>query len=109
MLRAAWRMDRDGNAAARTDVSAIKVVAAQLQTRVVDRAMQVFGAMGLAPDTPLAYLWTWGRAMRFLDGPDEVHLGVVARDELAQARTRRGTLSDYLVPPAARRDGAAPR
>ena len=109
VLRAAWRMDRDGNAAARTDVSAIKVVAAQLQTRVVDRAMQVFGAMGLAPDTPLAYLWTWGRAMRFLDGPDEVHLGVVARDELAQARTRRGTLSDYLVPPAARRDGAAPR
>jgi acyl-CoA dehydrogenase len=99
VLRAAWRMDRDGNAAARTDVSAIKVVAAQLQTRVVDRAMQVFGAMGLAPDTPLAYLWTWGRAMRFLDGPDEVHLGVVARQELAQARARRGMTADYLVPP----------
>ena len=62
VLRAAWLMDRHGNAAARTEVSAIKVVAAQLQTRVVDRAMQVFGAMGLAPDTPLAYLWTWGRA-----------------------------------------------
>ena len=99
VLRAAWRMDRDGNVAARTDVSAIKVVAAQLQTRVVDRAMQVFGAMGLAPDTPLAYLWTWGRAMRFLDGPDEVHLGVVARRELTQARGRRGMTADYLVPP----------
>ena len=99
VLRVAWRMDRDGNAAARTDVSAIKVVAAQLQTRVVDRAMQVFGAMGLAPDTPLAYLWTWGRAMRFLDGPDEVHLGVVARQELAQARGRRGMTADHLVPP----------
>jgi acyl-CoA dehydrogenase len=61
--------------------------------------MQVFGAMGLSPDTPLAYLWTWGRAMRLLDGPDEVHLGVVARRELAQARGRRGVTADYLVPP----------
>jgi acyl-CoA dehydrogenase len=74
VLQAAWRMDRFGNAAARVDVSAIKLVAARLQTRVVDRAIQVFGAMGLTPDTPLAYLWTWGRALRFLDGPDEVHL-----------------------------------
>jgi len=99
VLHAAWLMDRHGNAAARTEVSAIKVVAAQLQTRVLDRAMQVFGAMGLSPDTPLAYLWTWGRAMRLLDGPDEVHLGVVARRELAQARGRRGVTADYLVPP----------
>lgn len=104
VLRAAWLMDRDGNAAARTDVSAIKVVAAQLQTRVVDRAIQVFGAMGMAPDTPLAYLWTWGRAMRFLDGPDEVHLGVVARRELIRARGQRGMTADYLVPPVARGD-----
>ncbi len=99
VLRAAWLIDRHGNSAARTEVSAIKVVAAQLQTRVVDRAMQVFGAMGLAPDTPLAYLWTWGRALRLLDGPDEVHLGVVARHELVHARARRGMTADYLVPP----------
>jgi len=102
VLRAAWLMDRDGNAAARTEVSAIKIVAAQLQTRVLDRAMQVFGAMGLSSDTPLAYLWTWGRAMRLLDGPDEVHLGVVARHELARARGRRGVTADYLVPPPKR-------
>ncbi|MBK6862569.1 MAG: acyl-CoA dehydrogenase family protein [Ideonella sp.] len=108
VLRAAWRMDRDGNAAARTDVSAIKVLVAQLQTRIVDRAMQVFGAMGLAPDTPLAYLYTWGRAMRFLDGPDEVHLGVVARHELAQARGRRGVAADYLLPPAPHGDVRRP-
>ena len=82
VLRAAWLIDNEGNQAARTEVSAIKFLAAQLQTRVVDRAMQVFGAMGLTDDTPLAFLWTWGRAMRFLDGPDEVHLRVVARAEL---------------------------
>ena len=82
ILRAAWSMDRDGNKAARVDVSAIKIVAARLQTRVLDRAIQVFGAAGLTEDTPLAYLWTWGRALRFIDGPDEVHLRTVANAEI---------------------------
>jgi acyl-CoA dehydrogenase len=90
VLRAAWLMDNQGNAAARVDVSAIKLVAAQLQTRVLDRAMQIFGAIGLTPDTPLAALWSWGRALRFLDGPDEVHLRTVARNELARTRTHLG-------------------
>lgn len=99
VMQAAHRMDRHGNAAARVDVSAIKVVAAQLQTRVVDRAMQVFGAMGLSPDTPLSYLWTWGRAMRYLDGPDEVHLNVVSRAELAKAKTRIGGNAAHFLPP----------
>lgn len=101
VLKAAHRMDREGNAAARVDVSAIKVVAARLQTRILDRAMQVFGAMGLTPDTPLSYLWTWGRALRFLDGPDEVHLRVIARSELSRARANAGRNADYFVPPAA--------
>jgi acyl-CoA dehydrogenase len=81
-FKAAWLMDRQGNKAARNDISMIKVVAARLQTQVTDRAMQVFGAAGLTPDTPLAYLWTWGRALRFIDGPDEVHLRTIARAEL---------------------------
>lgn len=97
VLRAAWLMDRQGNQAARVDVSAIKLVAARLQTRVLDRAMQVFGAMGLTPDTPLSYLWTWGRALRFVDGPDEVHLRVLARDELAKARAHRGATAPYYL------------
>jgi acyl-CoA dehydrogenase len=96
VLRAAWLMDQAGNAAARIDVSAIKLVAGQLQTRVVDRAMQVFGAMGLTPDVPLAELWTWGRAIRFVDGPDEVHLRTVARAELAKARESRGSTAPYF-------------
>jgi acyl-CoA dehydrogenase len=89
-LHAAWLMDTHGNKAARVDVSAIKIVAAQLQTRVVDRAMQVFGAMGLSDHLPLADLWTWGRALRFIDGPDEVHLRVVARNELKKAKETLG-------------------
>ncbi|CAD5374687.1 Acyl-CoA dehydrogenase [Rubrivivax sp. A210] len=96
VLRAAWKLDREGAAAARIDASAIKLVAAQLQSRVVDRAIQVFGAMGLSPDTPLARMWTWGRALRLLDGPDEVHLRGIARHELASARARGAANAMHL-------------
>jgi len=99
VLRAAWRLDQGQREQARADVAAIKVVAARLQTRVVNRAMQVFGAMGLSPDTPLAYFWTWGRALQLLDGPDEVHLRSVARHELAQARDHRGATAAYFTLP----------
>jgi len=99
MLHAAWKMDTHGNKAAHVDVSAIKVVAAQLQTRVLDRAMQVFGAMGITPDTPLSALWSWGRAMRIFDGPDEVHLRTVARTELARVRQNPGALAQYCTLP----------
>lgn len=101
VLRAAWKIDQYGNRAARHDVSAIKVVVARLQTTVLDRAMQVFGSMGLTPDTPLAFLWTWGRALRFIDGPDEVHIRSVARAELKEARERRGRTIPYMTQPHA--------
>ncbi|MBD9392871.1 acyl-CoA dehydrogenase family protein [Acidovorax sp. ACV01] len=102
VLHAAWLLDR-GNAVdarqVRAQVAAIKVVAARLQQRVVDRAMQIFGAMGLSPDTPLAAFWTWGRALRLMDGPDEVHLRTVARQELRQAREQLGALVAYFTTP----------
>jgi acyl-CoA dehydrogenase len=96
VLRAAWRLDRESPASVKADVSAIKVVTAQLQTRVMDRAMQVFGAMGLSPDTPLARMWSWGRALRFMDGPDEVHLRAVAKAELALAKARAGENAAFM-------------
>ena len=99
VLRSAWLLDQGDAQRARVDVSAIKVVAARLQTRVVNRAMQLFGAMGLSPDTPLAYFWTWGRAMQLLDGPDEVHLRTVARHELEQARQQLGSTTAYFTTP----------
>jgi acyl-CoA dehydrogenase len=101
VLRAAAELDQPGADAAlvRAHVAGIKVVAARLQTHVVDRAIQAFGAMGLSPDTPLAYLWTWGRAMHFMDGPDEVHLRTVARHELARAKERMGAGSAWFTTP----------
>jgi acyl-CoA dehydrogenase len=99
VLRAADRIDREGNRAARVDVSAIKVLAGRLQTRVLDRAIQVFGAMGLTNDTPLAGLWSWGRALRFIDGPDEVHLDVVAKAEFRRVQQQAVRNADYYTPP----------
>ena len=102
VLQTAWLLDQ-GDAAdvgrTRAQVAAIKVVAARLQSRVVDRAMQVFGAMGLSPDTPLAQFWSWGRALHLMDGPDEVHLRSVARHELAQARAHMGEGSAWFTTP----------
>ncbi|MDP2262233.1 MAG: acyl-CoA dehydrogenase family protein [Hydrogenophaga sp.] len=102
VLRCAWVLDHPHKvppSALRAQVAAIKVVAAGLQSRVVERAMQIFGAMGLSPDTPLAQFWTWGRALHLMDGPDEVHLRSVARHELAQARERGGASAAYFTTP----------
>jgi len=101
VLRTAWLLDQGDNHSheARAQIAAIKVVAARLQSRVVERAMQIFGAMGLSPDTPLAYFWTWGRAMHLMDGPDEVHLRTVARHEIAQARARLGQSAAWFTTP----------
>jgi acyl-CoA dehydrogenase len=99
VLRAAWLIDQHGNKAARTEVSMIKVVVPRLQTAVLTRAMQVYGAMGLTPDTPLAFLWSWGRALQFIDGPDEVHLRTIARHELRRQEPNMARVADYLTPP----------
>ncbi len=101
VLQVAWMLDQGqmDPHLLRAKVAAIKVVAAQLQTRVVDRAMQVFGAMGLSPDTPLAYFWTWGRALHLMDGPDEVHLRTVARYEFEKMKNKMGQGSDYFTTP----------
>ena len=104
-LRAAWMMDTQGNKAARTEVSAIKVAATRLQTKIADRAMQVFGAGGLSNDTPLAFIYSWGRALRFIDGPDEVHLRTIARAEIKKRQQsnrstfdEQGVLRPYIKP-----------
>jgi acyl-CoA dehydrogenase len=100
VLRTAWALDQPQPPAdLREQIAAIKVAAARLQMRVVDRAIQVFGAMGLSPDTPLAWLFTWGRAMRIMDGPDEVHLRTVARGELKRAGEQRGKWAAYFTTP----------
>jgi hypothetical protein len=81
-LYAAWRIDTVGAMAAMTEISAIKVIAPNLLQRVVDDAIQLFGGAGVSTDVPLTSLFTIARALRIADGPDEVHLGLIARLEL---------------------------
>jgi acyl-CoA dehydrogenase len=88
VLRAAWKMDTEGKRAARQDISMIKVIAANVFMDVLDRAMQVHGALGLSDDTPLALMWRQGRMLRVADGPDEVHKMVIALRELNRFRAR---------------------
>jgi acyl-CoA dehydrogenase len=84
VLNAAWRMDTEGKRAARNAISMAKVVAAQVHQRVLDRAIQVHGALGVSDDSPLALMWREGRWLRLVDGADEVHKMAIARRELQQ-------------------------
>jgi alkylation response protein AidB-like acyl-CoA dehydrogenase len=83
-LEAAWTIDRKGYAEARELVSLIKFHVAGVLQRVVDRAVQVHGALGLTDDTPLGMFYAHERAARIYDGPDEVHKVVVAKRILAR-------------------------
>jgi acyl-CoA dehydrogenase len=87
-LLAAWKMDTQGKRAARQEISMIKVVAANVVMDVLDRAIQVHGALGMSDDTPLAGMWRFSRMLKVADGPDEVHKMVIARRELNRAAKR---------------------
>ena len=78
-LHAAWTMDTEGVAAARRDISLIKVFGAQVLHDVVDRALQIHGSLGYSTDMPLEAMYRFARGARFYDGPDEVHRASVAR------------------------------
>jgi acyl-CoA dehydrogenase len=97
VLKTAAMIDQQGAKAARKEVSMIKVIAPTLLTTVADRAIQVFGAMGVSPDTPLADLYTAGRVLRFADGPDEVHLQTISRLEIKESADKRSRVADYLA------------
>jgi alkylation response protein AidB-like acyl-CoA dehydrogenase len=83
-LHAAWRIDTAGAEAARDEIGLIKFFGAQVLQRVVDRAIQVFGAAGVSEDHPLSMFYRQARLARIYDGPDEVHKMVVARRILAR-------------------------
>ncbi len=85
-LKAAYMMDEYGNKTARKEIAMIKVVAPNVAQRVLDRAIQLFGAAGVSEDYPLAAHFANIRTLRLADGPDEVHRDSIARLELADRR-----------------------
>ncbi|XVF38756.1 hypothetical protein REPUB_Repub20aG0129300 [Reevesia pubescens] len=86
VLEAADQLDRLGNKKARGTIAMAKVAAPNMALKVLDMAMQVHGAAGLSSDTVLAHLWATARTLRIADGPDEVHLGTIAKLELEGAK-----------------------
>jgi acyl-CoA dehydrogenase len=86
-LHAARMMDEVGNKAARAEIAMIKVVAPNMATKVIDRAIQVCGGGGVSQDFHLAFAWARARAIRLADGPDEVHRETIAKLELAKHPT----------------------
>ena len=81
-LKAAYMMDTVGNKEAKAQIAMIKVTAPNMALRVIDRAIQVFGAAGVSGDYTLAAQWANSRTLRLADGPDEVHRNQIARLEL---------------------------
>jgi acyl-CoA dehydrogenase len=83
VLHTAWLLDTVGLAGTRSEVSQIKVAVPNMAAEVIDLAIQLHGAAGVSDDFPLAAAYASARSLRLADGPDEVHLNLVARVELA--------------------------
>jgi acyl-CoA dehydrogenase len=84
VLKTAWLIDNAGSKGAATEIAAIKVAVPRMACTVIDRAIQIHGGGGITDITPLPAFYTWARALRLADGPDEVHLRTVARQELGR-------------------------
>jgi acyl-CoA dehydrogenase len=106
-LKAAYMMDKYGNKEARAEIAMIKVAAPNMACKVIDWAIQAFGAAGVTEDYGLAYAYATARVLRLADGPDEVHRNQIAKLELRRyegassttggsAEVRKPDLSDEL-------------
>jgi alkylation response protein AidB-like acyl-CoA dehydrogenase len=87
VLHAAWTIENKGFQVARDQVSLIKFYVADVMLRIIDRAIQLHGALGITSDTVLAHYYVHERGARIYDGPDEVHKMVVAKRILARYAT----------------------
>jgi alkylation response protein AidB-like acyl-CoA dehydrogenase len=89
VLHAAWMIETVGKKAARKEISLIKFVVPNVMQKVVDRAIQVHGGLGVSDDTVLAYFYRHERAARILDGADEVHKVAVANRILKEYENKK--------------------
>lgn len=81
VLNAAIKVDQLGAKGALTEIAEAKVLVPQMALTVIDRAVQSFGGAGVCQDTPLANMWAQIRTLRLADGPDEVHLQQMGKNE----------------------------
>ena len=98
VMRAAWAMDQGGDhgSSARTEISMIKYYVPKLTLEIIDRAIQIHGALGYTTDMPLEQMYRQGRALRIADGADEVHKQAMARQLLKNVEPVEGWPSEHL-------------
>jgi acyl-CoA dehydrogenase len=89
VLNAAWKMAKAGNQTAKREIAMIKVAAPAMALQVIDWAMQLHGGGSMCEDLGLARAYASTRAIRFADGPDEVHRNAIAKTELGWSEARR--------------------
>ncbi|CAG9988202.1 unnamed protein product [Clonostachys byssicola] len=89
VLNAALKIDNGDPKSAIGEIAEAKILVPEVLLRVLDDAIQLFGAAGVSQDTPLAYMWASARTMRLVDGPDEVHLLQLAKRETRRASVIR--------------------
>jgi acyl-CoA dehydrogenase len=80
VLSAADKMDKVGNKEAKDSIAMIKIVAPNMALKVIDRAIQILGGLGVSSDTPLAHFYASARILRLADGPDEVHMSQLGKN-----------------------------
>lgn len=104
ILNAAIRIDKYGAKAALKEIAEVKVQVPAVLLDVLDRAMQAHGAAGVSQDTPLASMWASARTMRIVDGPDEVHILQIGKNEarkgpalLAKLQSQKSKTSQLLA------------
>ena len=97
-LHAAWKIDKYGSSAARQDVSFIKFFGAKVVHDVVDRSLQLHGALGYSADLPLEFMYRFARHARFVDGADEVHREATARAILREVQAPADHVPTNHVP-----------
>jgi acyl-CoA dehydrogenase len=97
-LHAAWVMDHKGSSGARKEIAAIKFFGAKVLHDVIDRAVQIHGALGVSTDLPLERMYRYARAARIVDGPDEVHRVTVAKRVLRDYKPHEGLWPREHIP-----------
>jgi len=95
-LLTAYTIDKEGAKGAKDLIATLKISVIPLASKVIDDAMQVFGGKGMSNDIPLAGMYANSRAMRFADGPEEVHANQLGRNLLKRAATRDDTDTKYF-------------
>jgi acyl-CoA dehydrogenase len=95
-MNAAWHMDKYGASKSRTEIAMIKVYGTKMLYNVIDRAIQVHGALGYTTDLPLEEMYRNARASRLVDGADEVHKVTIARQTLKKYAAVEGVPSEHV-------------